>query len=147
MYYRHNYNYGKGNNIIGNVFVEIEPIRALKFRSSYGTNAWFGHSRSMNPTYGLGVLYRDDVDGAQQSQNFGNDWTWTNTLSYDFEVGDHEINALVGTELLQNQINNEVGGSRNNLLFPGNPRYAYLNNTQSPESINDINTWGADWAA
>lgn len=147
LYYRHNYNYGKGNSIVGNVFVEIEPIRALKFRSSYGTNAWFGHNRSMNPTYGLGVLYRDDVDGAQQSQYFGNDWTWTNTLSYDLEIGDHEINALVGTELLQNQINNEVGGSRNNLLFPGNPRYAYINNTQSPEGINDINTWGADWAA
>ncbi|WP_029034439.1 SusC/RagA family TonB-linked outer membrane protein [Salinimicrobium terrae] len=147
MFYRHNYNYGKGNNIVGNVFLEVEPIMDLKFRSSYGTNAWFGHNRSMNPTYHLGVLYQDDVDGAQQGQYFGNDWTWTNTLSYDFRVGDHELNALVGTELLQNQINNEVGGSRNNLLFPGDPRYAYVNNTQSPESINDINTWGADWAA
>lgn len=147
MYYRHNYNYGKGNTIVGNAFLEIQPIKDLKLKSSYGTNAWFGHSRSMNPTYHLGVLYRNDVDGAEQSQYFGNDWTWTTTLSYDMEMGDHELNALVGTELLQNQINNEVGGSRNNLLFPGNPKYAYVNNTQSPESINDINTWGADWAA
>ena len=147
MYYRHNYNYGKGNNITGNVFLEIEPIIDLKFRSPYGTNAWFGHNRSMNPTYHLGVLYQDEVDGAQQSQYFGNDWTWSNTLSYDFRIGDHELNALVGTELLQNQINNEVGGSRNNLLFPGNPKYAYVNNTKNPESISDINAWGADWAA
>ena len=147
MFYRHNYNYGKGNNIVGNVFLEVEPIRDLKFRSTYGINAWFGHNRSMNPTYNLGVLYQDEVDGAQQGQYFGNDYTWTNTLSYDLTIGDHELNALVGTELLQNQINTEVGGSRNNLLFPGDPRYAYVNNTQSPESINDINTWGADWAA
>ncbi|AVR44633.1 SusC/RagA family TonB-linked outer membrane protein [Christiangramia fulva] len=147
MYYRHNYNYGKNNTIVGNVFLEIEPIKDLKFRSTYGTNAWFGHNRSMNPTYHLGTLYQDDVDGAQQSQYFGNDWTWSNTLSYDLQMGDHELNALIGTELLQNQINNEVGGSRSNLLFPGNPKYAYVNNTQSPESINDINTWGADWAA
>jgi TonB-linked SusC/RagA family outer membrane protein len=147
MFYRHKYNFGKGNNITGNVFIEIEPIKDLKFRSSYGTNAWFGHSRSMNPTYHLGVLYQDEVDGAEQSQYFGNDWTWSNTLSYDLRLGDHELNALVGTELLQNQINNEVGGSRNNLLFPGNPKYAYVNNTQNPESISDINTWGADWAA
>src|SRR5690606_13030862 len=74
MYYRHNYNYGKGNNITGNVFLQIEPIRDLRFRSSYGTNAWFGHNRSMNPTYHLGTLYQDAVDGAQQSQYFGNDW-------------------------------------------------------------------------
>lgn len=147
MYYRHNYNYGKNNNITGNVFLEIEPIQDLKLRTSYGINAWFGHNRSMFPTYNLGVLYQNDVDGAEQSQYFGNDWTWSTTLSYDFNLGDHTINALVGTELLQNQINNEVGGSRNNLLFPGDPKYAYINNTQSPESINSINTWGANWAA
>jgi TonB-dependent starch-binding outer membrane protein SusC len=30
---------------------------------------------------------------------------------------------------------------------PEIPRYAYINNTKSPASISDINTWGADWAA
>lgn len=147
MYYATNYNYGKGNQVVGNFFAELEPIEDLKLRSSYGIDAWFGHSRSMNPTYALGTLYTDDVDGAQQSQYFGNNWTWSTTLSYDYRVNDHSINALVGYELLQNQINTEVGGSRTNLLFPGDPDYAYINNTKSPESISDINTWGADWAA
>lgn len=147
MYYRHNYNYNKGNRIVGNVFLEIEPLKDLKYRSSFGVDSWFGHGRSMNPTYHLGVLYNDSVDGAQQSQYFGNNWTFTNTLSYDREFGDHKITALIGTEVVQRQIDNEVGGSRNNLLFPGDPKYAYINNTQSPETINDINTWGADWAA
>lgn len=147
MYYATNYNYGKGNRVVGNLFAEIEPIKNLKLRSSYGIDAWFGHSRSMNPTYALGTLYTDDVDGAQQSMNFGNNWTWSTTISYDYQLGDHGISGLAGYELLQNQINNEVGGSRNNLLFPGDPRYAYINNTKSPESISDINTWGADWAA
>jgi len=147
MYYATNYNYGKGNQVVGNFFAELEPIKDLKLRSSYGIDAWFGHSRSMNPTYALGTLYTDDVDGAQQSQYFGNNWTWTTTLSYERQINDHNINGLVGYELLQNQINTEVGGSRTNLLFPGDPRYAYINNTKSPESISDINTWGADWAA
>ncbi len=147
MYYATNYNYGKGNRIVGNAFAELEPIKDLKLRSSYGIDTWFGHSRSMNPTYALGTLYTDQVDGAQQSMNFGNNWTWTTTLSYDTQIGDHGISGLVGYELLQNQINNEVGGSRTNLLFPGDPRYAYINNTKSPGSISDINTWGADWAA
>ncbi|OOG68734.1 TonB-dependent receptor [Flavobacterium sp. A45] len=147
MYYRHNYNYGKGNTIIGNAFLEIEPILNLKFRSAYGIDSWFGHSRSMNPTYHLGVLYNDPTDGASQSQYFGANTTWTNTLSYDTKFGEHKITGVVGTELIRNQINNSVSGSRNNLLFPGDPKYAYLNNTQSPSSINDITTSGADWAA
>ena len=147
MYYATNYNYGKGNRVVGNVFAELEPIKDLKLRSSFGLDTWFGHNRSMNPTYALGTLYTDDVNGAQQSQYLGSNWTWTTTLSYGRRFGDHNITGLVGYELLQNQINNEVGGSRTNLLFPGDPRYAYVNNTKSPASISDINTWGADWAA
>lgn len=147
MYYRHNYNYGKGNRIIGNVFAELQPIKNLKFRTSYGVDAWFGHSRSMDPTKQLGLLYVDNIQGASQSQYFGNNQTWSTTLSYDYTFGDHELKALVGSEIVKNQINTNVGGSRNNLLFPGNPDYAYIQNTESPESINDINVWGADYAA
>lgn len=147
MYYRHNYNYGKGNNIIGNAFLEIEPVLNLKFKSVYGVDSWFGYGRSMNPTYHLGVLYTDAVNGASQNQYFGANTTWTNTLSYDKKFGNHKINGVIGTELLQNQVNNEVRGSRNNLLFGEDPKYAYLNNTSSPATINDITTNGADWAA
>ncbi|UMB59149.1 TonB-dependent receptor [Lutibacter sp. A80] len=147
MYYRSNYNYSKSNKIIGNVYLEIEPIKDLKIRTSYGIDSWFGHSRSMNPTYGLGLLYEDKIDGASQSQYLGSNWTWTTTASYDRQFGDHKLNVLVGTELYKNQLNTEVGGSKSNLLFPGDPDYAYVNNTESPSSINEINTWGADWAA
>jgi hypothetical protein len=42
----------------------------------------------------------------------------------------HKINGG-GTELLQNQVNNYVSGSRNNLLFGEDPKYAYLNNFSS----------------
>ncbi|TRZ45080.1 SusC/RagA family TonB-linked outer membrane protein [Robertkochia solimangrovi] len=147
MFYRHNYaNLGnKSNSIVGNVYLQIEPIKNLKFRSSYGVDAWFGHSRSWTPTYALGALYNNSVDGASQSQYFGNNWTFTNTLTYDFELGDHKFNAMIGNELYKNQINNEVGGSMANTRF-GLPDYAFLNNVDKSD-IGSINTWGADWAA
>jgi TonB-linked SusC/RagA family outer membrane protein len=147
MFYRHNYNYGKGNNIIGNVFLEIEPFLNFKFKSVYGVVSWFGYGRSMNPTNHLGVLYNDAVNGAAQNSYFGANTTWTNTLSYDKKIGDHKINGVIGTELLQNQVNNYVSGSRNNLLFGEDPKYAYLNNTSAPVTINDVSVNGADWAA
>ena len=147
MFYRHNYNYGKGNNITGNAFLEIEPFLNLKFKSVYGVDSWFGNGRSMNPTYHLGVLYNDATDGASQNSYFGANTTWTNTLSYDKKFGEHKITAVIGTELLRDQSNINLSATRNNLLFPGNPKYAYLNNTQSPASISDINASGADWAA
>ncbi|WP_194768096.1 SusC/RagA family TonB-linked outer membrane protein [Tamlana sp. I1] len=147
MNYRSNYSYGKGNKIVGNVFAELQPIQDLKFRAYYGIDSWFGHSRSMNPTYSLGLLYVDNIDGATQEQYFGSNQTFSATASYEHLFGEHEIEALIGTETIKNQINTNVGGSRNNLLFPDDPRYAYLQNTESPESVNDVNTWGADYAA
>lgn len=147
MFYRSNYNYPKDSKIIGNAYVEIEPIKDLKFRSTYGIDSWFGYSRSMNPKYGLGRLYDDNVEGASQSQYIGANSTWTNTLSYTKQVGNHNFNVLAGTELIKNIVNNNVAASRNGLKFPGDPKYAYLDNTLPVTSINDINASGFDWAA
>lgn len=147
MFYRHNYNNlgNKGNTIVGNVYLEIEPVKNLKFRSSYGLDSWFGHSRSWAPTYALGVLYGNSKDGASQSQYFGANLTWTNTISYDHVFGDHKINVLVGNEVYKNQINNEINGSKSGTRF-GLPQYAYLDNVDKTD-VNSINTGGKDWAA
>lgn len=147
MFYRHNYsNLGnKGNTIVGNVYLEIEPMEGLKFRSSYGVNSWFGHSRSWTPTYALGVMYGNNRDGVSQSQYMGADQTWTNTISFERTFGDHKINALIGNEVIQYKLNNEVGGSKAGSRF-GLPKYAFLNNVDKSD-IGSIDTWGADWAA
>jgi TonB-linked SusC/RagA family outer membrane protein len=147
MFYRHNYsNLGnKNNTIVGNVYLEIEPVKDLKFRSSYGLDSWFGHGRSWTPTYALGVLYSNANDGAAQNQYLGANLTWTNTISYERLFGDHKVTALIGNEVYKNQINNSVGGSKANTRF-GLPEYAYLNNVDKTD-VNSINTYGADWAA
>ena len=147
LYYRSNYNYPRDNKIIGNAFVEIEPVKDLKFKSVYGIDSWFGYGRSMNPTYHLGVLYNDAIDGASQSQYMGVNSTWTNTVSFAKQGGNHNYSVVAGTELIQNILNTNVAGSRNGLTFPNDPKYAYLNNTKSPTSINDISTSGFDSAA
>ena len=147
MFYRSNYsNLGnKDNTLVGNVYMELEPIEDLKFRSSYGLDSWFGHGRSWTPTFALGVLFSNANDGASQYQYLGANLTWTNTLTYERTFGDHNINALIGNEVYKNQINNSVGGSMANTRF-GLPEYAYLNNVDKTD-VNSINTFGADYAA
>lgn len=147
MFYRHNYsNLGnKDNSIVGNVYLELEPVKDLKFRSSYGLDSWFGHGRSWVPTYALGVLFSNANDGVSQYQYLGANLTWTNTLSYERVFGDHKINALIGNEVFKNQINNSVGGSMANSRF-GLPEYAFLNNVDKTD-VNSIDTYGVDWAA
>ncbi|TRX72076.1 TonB-dependent receptor [Carboxylicivirga sp. M1479] len=146
MYYRHNYNWGKGNNIVGNVYAILEPIDKLKIRSSFGVDAWFGNSRSWSPTYELATQYQNTVDGAQQDMYQGTRYTWTNTATYDFNIDSHRFTALVGTEMVEDVLNMNVGGSKRNTLF-GDPKYAYIDNTKNPEQVSEIGTWGKDWAA
>lgn len=150
MYYRHkNNNLGnQSNQIIGNVYVEIEPIEKLKFRSTYGFDSWFGHSRSYSPTFGLGTRFRNTIDGVSQSQWQGANSTFTNTLSYERQFNDHKVNGLIGTELFKNELNTNIGGNRTGTLYQ-DPNFAYLNqsNNNAPTNVNELGVWGADWAA
>ena len=145
MFYRRNDNWGKSNSITGNVFIEIQPLNKLKFRSSFGLNMWFGHSRSWTPTFSLGEKFGNSVDGVQQDMYMGADYSWTNTLSYNYTNKLHTFDFLVGTEMLKNKLNMNIGGSKVGTLF-GKPENAYLDNANKTE-ITGINTWGKDWAA
>nr|WP_321409523.1 TonB-dependent receptor [uncultured Carboxylicivirga sp.] len=146
MYYRNNFNWGKGNNIVGNVYAELQPIANLRIRSSFGVDSWFGHSRSWSPTYKLGKLYQNSIDGAQMDMYQGVNYIFTNTATYDFSVSKHKFTVLAGTEMLKNQLNFNVGGQKRTTLF-GDPTYAYIDNTNNPETVSEVGTWGKDWAA
>ena len=147
MFYRHNYNWGKGNTLVGNVYAVLEPIKDLKIRSAFGVDSWFGHSRSWSPTYKFATQYQNVTDAAQMDMYQGVNYTWTNTATYNFDINEiHKVTAMVGSEMLKKVLNINVGGRKNTTLF-GNPTYAYLDNTTNPLVTSDIGTWGKDAAA
>jgi TonB-linked SusC/RagA family outer membrane protein len=145
FYNRSKYSWGKGNSITGNAYINIEPIKNLKIRSSFGINSWFGNGRSWTPTYSLATQYNNTNDAVNQSMYEGIDYTWTNTVSYNFAIGEHKLTVLAGTEVLDNILNTSVEGSKSNSIF-GDPDYAYLRNVTAT-SLAGISTTGADWAA
>jgi TonB-dependent starch-binding outer membrane protein SusC len=147
MFYRHNFNWGKGNNLIGNIYGELEPIANLKLRTSYGITSWFGHSRGFSPAYGLSSQFnrQQSAVGLRQEMYQGANTTWTSTASYERSFDSHNIQVMVGNEQIMPQLNFNVGGSRLKPLY-NDPDYAYLNNTAPATSQADLNTWGADWA-
>jgi len=146
LYYnRSKFSWDNGNTIVGNVYINIEPVKNLKIRSSFGIDSWFGNGRSWTPTYQLATQYNNTNDAAQQTMYQGINYTWTNTVSYDFRIDQHKITILAGNEVIDNVLNANVGGWKAKTIF-GKPDYAYLDNVTAG-SIADINTWGADYAA
>lgn len=147
MYFRHQYNSGSGNTIVGNVYALLEPMDGLKFRSSFGVNSWFGKSRSYAPLYMLGKLQENTTDGIDQRMNMGAVTTWTNTISYERKINEHKISGLLGTEWVKNMTNTEITGHKANSKYPGSFDHAYLNNAEVPTTVSQISTTGADWGA
>jgi TonB-dependent starch-binding outer membrane protein SusC len=145
-YYRHNFQWGKGNNITGNAYINIEPIKNLKIRSSLGLSSWFGNSRSWSPTYYLATQFNNPTDATQMDMYEGVDYTLTNTVTYDFKINQHKFSVMAGTEMMDHILNANVGGWKANTIFE-DPDHAYLDNGSPIESVSQINTWGKDWAA
>lgn len=146
MYYNRNFGWNQGNNIVGNIYCEVQPIKDLKYRTTFGINSWFGNSRSWTPLHsGIANNFDNVVDGVSQSAYQGINYTWTNTLSYKFKFDKHSIDVLVGSEMMKNGLNMNVGGSKSKTLF-GTADNAYLDNANKTD-ITGIDTWGKDWGA
>ena len=128
MEYDKKYQWPKKNNAVGNVYAEIQPIKNLIIRTSYGFNAGFGSGRSWVPAYNLS---EKDVNPLEKtSQNIYNNYsyTFTNTVSYEYRLNaDNYFKGLIGTEMYKKTLSLSMNGENVNGIF-NDPEYAYLDN-------------------
>jgi TonB-linked SusC/RagA family outer membrane protein len=86
------------HNVIGNVFMEAEPIKGLKLRSTVGTKLAFYGSDNYNPFYFFNPTNLNNARRSfSRSINQSLNWSWENTASYTKSFGFHNLTALVGT--------------------------------------------------
>ncbi len=83
--------------ILGNVFANVNIIDGLDFKTSFGG--------SIYNTYGTNwtsSTYESSENVAtptyQEYSNMGGEWTWTNTLTFSRQMGDHFLLAVAGYE-------------------------------------------------
>ena len=89
---------GYADNIVGNAFVEVEPIEGLKLRTSVvGKLAYYG-SESFTPEFYFnnGPPGNNDVNNITRVSNSNFSWNVENTLSYDKRIDQHNFNVLLG---------------------------------------------------
>ncbi len=123
------HNESKNHNLNASVFLEVQPIRNLVFRSSFGYAMSAGSYRSYTPLYELSATSFNSTDDVSHSLSAGFQWSWENTLNYNFNLGsDHAFNALIGTSAEKWGLGESINGSNSNSLF-SDLRHAYLNNT------------------
>ena len=93
-----NGNYGWSDNLVGNVYAEIEPIKGLKFRSSIGAKLAFYGGESFTPLFYLSATQSNiTTTSYNRNTNYGLMWNWDNTASYTRSFGKHNFSVLAGT--------------------------------------------------
>lgn len=92
-------NENKTATFSGNVYAELQPIKNLKIRTVFGAVYGSSEYRSFTPLYHFSVYtYNDTKTSVSQNANHSLGMTWTNTATYDWNIGEHSFNALVGME-------------------------------------------------
>jgi len=129
MVYNRGLNESLNHNLNGSFFIDIQPIRNLIFKSSFGYSMSAGSWRSYRPVYTLSATDFQSIDKVSHNMNFGYSWSWENTLTYNFKLGtDHSFTALLGQSAERNGLGESVGGSNSASLF-ADFQHAYLQNT------------------
>jgi TonB-linked SusC/RagA family outer membrane protein len=89
-------NFGWSDNIVGNVYAELEPIKGLKFRSSLGAKLAYWGGESFRPLYYLNPAQQSTQTSFNRDRAQAFNYNLENTASYSRVVGRHNFTVLAG---------------------------------------------------
>jgi TonB-linked SusC/RagA family outer membrane protein len=123
-------NRNSSQNLFGDVYLQVEPIKGLKYRTSLGLNYNSDQRRGYTPVYHLSIYSFNDTARVAQSMGNGRTIQFDNLLSYDFKVaGDHSFSVMAGSSSLKRKASG-INGS-NWELRVSDINYAYLSVAQN----------------
>jgi TonB-linked SusC/RagA family outer membrane protein len=138
-----NQNRRNNQRLLGDVYLTVEPIKNLKFRTSLGMDYNAAESRSFVPIYQLSIYAYNLTTRASQSMNKGKSLIWDNLLSYKFNVKtDHEFEVMAGSSAYRADGSN-IFGTNTNLIFE-DLDHAWLSNATG-KNIAGISLGGAPY--
>ncbi len=89
----------KGVHLFGNVFGEVDLVKGLTFRTSFGVE----YNLFNTSAYTIRDVESPEARNTNSlvvTNNYDNSWTWFNTLTYNRTFGAHTFNVLAGTEAI-----------------------------------------------
>jgi TonB-linked SusC/RagA family outer membrane protein len=114
------------SSLLGDVYLEITPIRNLRVRSDFGTNYIITDYKQFYPTWGSPQRLQNSPNALAQSSTNNFNYNWTNTATYDWKLDKHQFNFLAGTEIIYGR-SRLISASNTN--FPNQtPDFIYLSN-------------------
>ena len=129
MDYEHGQNETKTYGLHANAYLVLQPIKNLKFRSSFGVRYLQNNYRKFAPVYNLSSDNFRNENEVQQQMTTRMNWMIENTINYTFSAGRNNFDILLGQSVENNGLGMSMNGSNKHSLF-NDFEHAYLDNTK-----------------
>lgn len=97
--------------LFGNAFINIEILKGLTFRSSFGVDFVGYTKKTMDLTYQSGFM-SEDRNKVTQTSDYNFDWSNSNILQYMFNVKKHNFDIMLGQETVDHSYQQHWGSRR-----------------------------------
>ncbi|UBM62517.1 TonB-dependent receptor [Candidatus Sulfidibacterium hydrothermale] len=126
----------KENDFLGMVYMEVSPIKGLKFTSRASLNLTFGDWHSWSPTYYYSSTNNNGMTIVSTSADKWQSWMWDNFASYKRRIGSHSFNIVLGTSARDDT--HYFLGAQGGPMTMELPSFARLNyiSTQENDQVN-----------
>jgi TonB-linked SusC/RagA family outer membrane protein len=105
-----NINENKTTSIIGNVYGDAKLGKGFSFKTNFSANLIYSSVDKFQPTYSEGTLSKQ-VSEVGASSTEQTKWIWNNVISYNLNKNNHNLSALIGTEVIESKLNILSGSS------------------------------------
>lgn len=120
---------GKTQKLIGDVYAELQPVKNLKIKSTFGINYSSSSNHSYRPVYDKLSIYAYNLyESIGQGGSQGYTWNFDNTANYLFKIKEHKFDVLAGAAVRKYQGTWISGGNTGTTLFGSFDR-GYLSNS------------------
>ncbi len=94
----------ENNNLFGNVFMELTPIKGLTFTSRFGGRIVGYRSHLYEPVYYYDATTNNLASSVEEIQRTTNYWQWENFAIYNKAFGNHNVTLLAGMSASENRL-------------------------------------------
>lgn len=127
-------------HLIGNAYAEVDLFKNLTFRSSLGYNVVNAFNQDFSTPQIENVQGNNNDNSLSVSYSYSGMMTFTNLLTFQKSLGQHNLSVLLGTEAIEN-VGRGVAGSRQrffsedfNFMILGNGTNAISNSSSMSKS-------------
>lgn len=114
--------------ILGNAWLQIEPVKNLFIKTSFGVNFFNETHKYYTPSW-----LRDENNYLEQNNGQALNWVWTNTAQYSIDFGKNYLMGLIGIEAKKDH--SEWLGAKGSGLILDDPNFTYLDNVTTNKNM------------